>query len=52
VIYSRVWKTGRSQESRNRRITPNNTALFPPARGGEREKGERCSGLQRMVKFS
>jgi hypothetical protein len=28
---SRVWKTGRSQESRIRRITPNNTAVFPPA---------------------
>jgi hypothetical protein len=31
----RVWKTGKIQEPRSRRITPNNTAIFPPARGGE-----------------
>jgi hypothetical protein len=37
----RVWKTGIIQESRSRRITPNNTAIFPPARGGEREREER-----------
>jgi hypothetical protein len=43
---SRVWKTGRLQESRSRRITPNNIALFPPARGGEREKGKRDSSLK------
>jgi hypothetical protein len=35
---SRVWKTGRIQEPRSRRITPNNFAIFPPTRGGEREK--------------
>jgi hypothetical protein len=49
---SRVWKTGRIQESRSRRITPNNTAIFPPARGGERGKGKRDSSLKSMVKFS
>jgi hypothetical protein len=51
---SRVWKTGSTQESRIKRITPNNTALtalFPPARGGEREKGKRDTSLRCMVKF-
>jgi hypothetical protein len=48
----RVWKTDRIQESRSRRITPDNTAIFPPARGGEREKGKRDSHLKSMVKFS
>ncbi len=48
----RVWKTGRIQESRSRRITPNNIAIFPPTRGGEREKGKRDSSLKSMVKFS
>jgi hypothetical protein len=47
---SRVWKTGKSQESRIRRKTPNNTALFPPAKGGERVKGKRDSSLKSMVK--
>jgi hypothetical protein len=47
----RVWKTGIIQESRSRRITPN-TAIFPPARGGEKEKGKRDSSLKSMVKFS
>jgi hypothetical protein len=49
---SRVWKTSRLQESRSRRIIPNNIALFPPARGGEREKGKRDSSLKSMVKSS
>jgi hypothetical protein len=31
-------------------MTPNNTALFPPAKGGEREKGKRASSLKSMVK--
>jgi hypothetical protein len=48
----RVWKTGRIQESRSRRITPNNMDIFPPARGGEREKGKRGSSLKSMVKSS
>ncbi len=47
----RVWKTGRIQESRTRRITPY-TAIFPPARGGEKEKGKRDSSLKSMVKLS
>jgi hypothetical protein len=47
----RVWKTGIIQESRSRRITPN-TAIFPPARGGEKEKGKRDSSLKSMLKFS
>jgi hypothetical protein len=47
---SRVWKTGRLQESRIRRITPNNVALFPPAKEREREKGKRDSSLKSMVK--
>jgi hypothetical protein len=51
-ITPRVWKTGRIQESRPRRITPNNIAIFPPARGGEGEKGKRDSSLKSMVKFS
>jgi hypothetical protein len=42
---SKVWKTGRPQESRIKRINPNNTAVFPSARGGEREKGKRDSSL-------
>jgi hypothetical protein len=42
---SRVWKTGRLQESRIMRITLNKTALFPPAIGGEREKGKRDSSF-------
>ncbi len=49
---ARVWKTGKKQESRSRRITSNNTAIFPPARGGEREKRKRDSSLKSMVKFS
>jgi hypothetical protein len=49
---SRVWKTGRIQEPRSMRITPNNIAIFPPARGGEREKGKRYSSLKSMVKSS
>jgi hypothetical protein len=48
----RVWKTGIIQESRSRRVTPNNIAIFPPARGGEKEKGKRDSSLKSMVKFS
>jgi hypothetical protein len=42
---SRVWKTGITQESKSRRITPN-IATFPPARGGEKEKGKRDSSLK------
>jgi hypothetical protein len=41
--------TGRPQESRRIRITSENTALFPPTRGGEREKGKRDTSLQSMV---
>jgi hypothetical protein len=47
----RVWKTGIIQESRSRRITPN-IAIFPPARGGEKEKGKKDSSLKSMVKLS
>jgi hypothetical protein len=47
---SRIWKTGRLQEPRSRIITPYNIALFPPARGGEREEGKRDSSLKNMVK--
>jgi hypothetical protein len=39
------------QGSRSKRITPN-IAIFPPARGGENEKGKRDSSLKSMVKFS
>jgi hypothetical protein len=43
---SRVWKTGKTQEPRIKGIIPNNNALFPPAKGGEREKeGKRDSSL-------
>jgi hypothetical protein len=42
---SRVWKTSSPQESRIKIITSNNTALFPPARRGEREKGKRNTSL-------
>jgi hypothetical protein len=47
----RVWKTGIIQESKPRRISPNST-IFPPARGGETEKGKRDSSLKSMVKLS
>jgi hypothetical protein len=33
----RVWKTGIIQESKSRGITPN-IAIFPSARGGEKER--------------
>jgi hypothetical protein len=36
---------------KKRRITSDNTALFPPKRGGEREKGKRDTSLQSMVKW-
>jgi hypothetical protein len=36
---------------RSRRITPDNTALSPPTRGEEREKGKRDTSLQSMVKW-
>jgi hypothetical protein len=49
---SRVWKTGRIQEPRSRRITPNNITIFPPARERKREKGKRDSSLKSMVKSS
>jgi hypothetical protein len=48
---SRVWKTGIIQESKSGRISPN-IAIFPPARGGEKEKGKRDSSLKSMVKLS
>jgi hypothetical protein len=47
----RVWKTGIIQESKPKRITPN-TTIFPPARGGKKEKGKRDSSLKSLVKFS
>jgi hypothetical protein len=47
---SRVWKTGITQELKSRRITPN-IAIFPSARGGEKEKGKRLQS-QSMVKRS
>jgi hypothetical protein len=48
---SRVWKTGITQESKSRRISPN-IVIFPPAREGEKEKGKRDSSLKSMVKLS
>jgi hypothetical protein len=47
----RVWKTDTIQESESRRKSPN-IATFPPAKGGEKEKGKRDSSLKSMVKLS
>ncbi len=47
----RVWMTGIIPKSKSRRKSPN-TAIFPPARGGEKEKGKRDSSLKSMVKLS